>query len=169
MGDQEAVFLYIGTYGDEAMAQSDYKLVKDLHAAKAIGSYDAAVVTKDDAGKIHVNKDETAVRRGGWGGMAAGAVVGILFPPSILGAALAGAAVGGVGGHLRRGVSRSEVKELGDLIDQGQAALVVVGRTKLEDVLDHGRLNAEKHVSKQLGVNPKDVDKAIQEAVREIG
>ena len=30
MADQEeAVFLYVGTYGDEATAQSDYTLVKD--------------------------------------------------------------------------------------------------------------------------------------------
>jgi uncharacterized membrane protein len=165
----EAVFLYIGIYRDEATAQSDYKLVKDLHAAKAVGSYDAAVVTKDDAGKIHVNKDETAVHRGGWGGAAAGAAVGILFPPALLGAAVAGAAVGGVGGHLRRGLSRSDVKELGDFIQEGQAGLVIVGRSKLDDVLDHGRLSAEKHVSKQLGVDPKDIDKAVEEAIQEIG
>jgi uncharacterized membrane protein len=169
MAEHEAVFLYIGTYRDEAVARTDYKLVKDLHTLKAVGSYDAVVVTKDDAGKIHVNKDETAVRHGGWGGAAAGAVVGILFPPAILGAAVVGAAVGGVGGHLRRGFSRSDVTELGDLIEQGQAALVVVGRTRLDDVLDQGRLNADKHVSKQLGVHPKDIDKAIQDAVREIG
>ena len=169
MADHEAVFLYIGTYHDEPTAQSDYKLVKDLHMEKAIGSYDAVVVVKDDAGKIHVNKDETAVRRGGWGGAAAGAIVGLVFPPAILGAAAAGAAMGSVGGHLRRGLSRSDVDELGGLIEQGQAALVVVGRTRLEDVLDHGRLNAEKHVSKQLGVDPKDIDDAVRAAVRELG
>jgi hypothetical protein len=30
---------------------------------------------------VQVNKDETATRRGVWGGAAAGAVIGILFPP----------------------------------------------------------------------------------------
>jgi uncharacterized membrane protein len=165
---EEAVFLYVGTYGDEATAQSDYTLVKGLHAAKAVGSYDAVVVTRDDAGKIHVNKDETAVRRGGWGGAAAGAVVGLVFPPAVLGAAVAGAAVGAVGGHLRRGLSRSDVDELGDLLAQGEAALVVVGRTKLADVLDRGRLNAVTHVYKQLGVDPKHIDEAVRQAVREM-
>ena len=58
------------------------------------------MVTKDDAAKVHVNKDETATRHGAWGGAAVGAVVGILFPPSIIGTALVGAAVGGVSGHL---------------------------------------------------------------------
>ena len=105
-------------------------MVKDLHAAGAVGTYDAAVVTKDDEGKVHVNKDEMATRHGAWGGAAVGALVGILFPPSIIAAAAAGAAVGGVGGHLWRGMSRTDVKEFGELIDAGQAALVIVGRAR---------------------------------------
>jgi hypothetical protein len=32
-------------------------VVQELHAAGAVGSYDAAVVTEDDAGKVHVHKD----------------------------------------------------------------------------------------------------------------
>jgi uncharacterized membrane protein len=59
-----------------------------------------------------VNKDEMATRHGAWGGAAVGAVVGILFPPSIIGTAIVGAAVGGVRGHLWRGMSRADVKEL---------------------------------------------------------
>ena len=89
------------------MARADYDVVKDLHAAGAVGTYDAAVVTKDRHGKVHVNKDETATRHGAWGGAAVGAVVGILFPPAIIGSAIVGAAVGGVGGHLWRGMSRA--------------------------------------------------------------
>ena len=84
MTSSPTTFVYIGTYPDEATAQADYDVVKDLHSAGAIGTYDAAVVTKDDAGKVHVNKDETATRHGAWGGAAVGAVVGILFPPAII-------------------------------------------------------------------------------------
>ena len=114
MAKPDAVFIYIGTYPDEAAARADYDVVKDLHAAGAVGTYDAAVVTKDDAGKVHVNKDEMATRHGAWGGAAVGAVVGILFPPAIIGTAVVGAAVGGVGGHLWRGMSRADVKEFGE-------------------------------------------------------
>jgi uncharacterized membrane protein len=169
MADQEeTVFLYVGTYADEATAHNDYQLVKELHKAKAVGSYDAVVVLRDVRGNIRVNKDETAFRRGGWGGAAAGAAVGLIFPPAVLGAAAVGAAAGAVGGHLRRGLSRSDVDELGDLLALGEAALVVVGRTKLADVLDQGRLNAANHVYKQLGVDPKHIDEAVQQAVREM-
>ena len=44
-------------------AEADYQVVKDLHAEKVIGGFDAAVITKDDKGKVHVNKDETATAR----------------------------------------------------------------------------------------------------------
>jgi hypothetical protein len=41
-------------------------VVKDLHALGVVGSYDAAVITTDDGGKVHVNKDETPTRHGAW-------------------------------------------------------------------------------------------------------
>ena len=63
-----------------------------------------------------------ATRHSAWGGAAVGALVGILFPPSIIGFAVVGAAVGGVGGHLWRGMSRSDVRELGEIIDSGGPA-----------------------------------------------
>lgn len=168
MAKADGMFLYIGTYADEAAARDDYAIVKDLHAEDVVGTYDAAVITKDASGKVHVNKDEMATRHGGWGGAAAGAVIGILFPPAIIGSALVGGAIGGIGGHLWRGLSRSDVKELGELIDSGQAALMVIGASTLEAALDKAKLKAEKHVAKQLGVSTHDVDAAVQEATSEI-
>ena len=126
------------------------------------------MVTKDQSGKVHVNKDEMATRHLAWGGAAAGAVIGILFPPSIIGTAIVGAAVGGVSGHLWRGMSRADVKELGDVIDEGQAALVIVGESRLEQALEKAELKAEKRVAKELDVKAKDVDKAVQESAKEV-
>jgi uncharacterized membrane protein len=168
MAKPDAVFIYIGTYPSEAAARADYDVVKDLHAVGAVGTYDAAVVTKDDAGKVHENKDEMATRHGAWGGAAVGALIGLLFPPAILASAAAGAAVGGVSGHLWRGMSRADVKELGELIDAGQAALVIVGESTLEQAVDKAELKAEKHVAKELDVKPKDIDKAVREAAGEV-
>jgi uncharacterized membrane protein len=126
------------------------------------------VVTKDDNGKVHVNKDETTTRHGAWGGAAAGAVVGILFPPSLIGSAIVGAGVGGIGGHLWKGMSRSDVKEFGELIDAGQAALVIVGETKIQAAIEKANLKAEKHVAKELDVSSKDLDQAVQDAAKDI-
>ncbi len=169
MAKADGVFIFVGTYPSKADAKADYEVVKDLHAGGVVGTYDAALVTKDEDGKVHVNKDEMATRHGAWGGAAAGALVGILFPPSIIGSAVVGAAVGGVGGHLWRGMSRSDVKEFGEIIDEGEAALVVVGESTLEQALDKAALKAEKRVAKELKVSPKDVDRAVQEAAREVG
>jgi uncharacterized membrane protein len=166
MAKADGVFIYIGTYDSEVDAKTDYGVVKDLHAAGAVGTYDAAIVTKDDKGKVHVNKDETSTRHGAWGGAGVGALVGILFPPSIIGTALVGAAVGGVTGHLWKGMSRADVQEFGDVIDSGQAALVIVGETTIAAAIEKAELKARKRVAKELQVNKKDVDQAVQEAAK---
>jgi uncharacterized membrane protein len=164
----DSTFVLVATYPDEEMAREDYQVVKDAHAAGLIGSYDAAVVTKDASGKIHENKDETATRHGAWWGIAAGAAVGVLFPPAVIGAAAAGGVIGGVSGHLAKGMSRSEAKELGDLIDPGEAGLVVVGENKVQDAIKHAVTRAEKRTAKALDVSPKDIDRTVQDAVREM-
>ncbi|MEU2832506.1 DUF1269 domain-containing protein [Streptomyces lavendulae] len=169
MAQPDAVFIYIGTYPSEVAARADYDIVKDLHAIGAVGTYDASVVTKDDNGKVHVNKDEMATRHGAWGGAAVGALVGLLFPPAIIATTVAGAAVGGVSGHLWRGMSRSDVKEFGELIDAGQAALVIVGESTLAQAVEKAGLKAEKQVAKQLDASTKDIDKAVREAATELG
>jgi uncharacterized membrane protein len=161
-------FILIATYPSAAAAQDDYQVVKDAHAEGLVGTYDAAVVTKDASGKVHENKDETATRKGAWWGVAAGAAVGLIFPPAVLGAAAVGGVIGGVSGHLARGMSRSEAKQLGDFIDPGQAGLIVVGESKVEEAVKKAVTKAEKQTAKELDVDPKDIDKTLQETVKEM-
>ena len=168
MAKPDAVFVFIGTYPSEAAARDDYEIVKDLHAVGAVGTYDASVVTKDEKGKVHVNKDETATRHGAWGGAAAGAVVGLLFPPAVIGSALVGAAAGGVGGHLYKGMSRSDVKEFGEIIDAGQAALLVVGESTIQAAIEKANLKADKDIAKVIDVSSKDIDQAVQDAAKDV-
>ena len=168
MSGTDSTFILVATYPDEVTARDDYQVVKDAHAAGLVGSYDAAVVTKDASGKVHENKDETATRHGAWWGVAAGAAIGVIFPPAVLGAAAAGGVIGGVSGHLSRGMSRSDAKQLGDFIDPGQAGLVIVGENKVEDAIKNSLTKAEKQTAQELDVDPKDLDKALQEAVKEM-
>jgi uncharacterized membrane protein len=164
----DSTFIYFATYPDEALARDDYRVVKALHSSGLVGSYDAAVITKDARGNVHENKDETATRHGAWWGVAAGAAVGLIFPPAILGAAAAGGVIGGVSGHLSKGMSRSQAKQLGEFIDPGQAGLVVVGEGKVEDAIQKAVTRAEKETAAELGVSPKEIDKTLQEAVRQM-
>jgi uncharacterized membrane protein len=168
MSKTDGVFIFIGTYASEVDARADYDVVKSLHSMGAVGTYDAAVVTKDDAGKVHVNKDETTTRHGAWGGAGVGALVGILFPPSIIASAAVGAAIGGVSGHLWKGMSRADVKEFGDAIDAGEAALVIVGATTIEAFLEKAELKANKRVAKELELDKGKIDDAVQAAAKEM-
>ena len=124
--------------------------MKDLHAGGLVGSYDAAVVTKDANGKVHQNKDETATRHGAWWG------VGV------------GAAIGAFTGHLAKGMPRSTAKELGDFIEPGQAGLLIVGETKIQAAVQKAVTRAEKRLAHELDVDPKDVDKTLRQAVDEM-
>lgn len=126
------------------------------------------MITKDDDGKVHLNKDETSTRHGAWGGAAVGGLIGLLFPPSILVGAAVGATVGAVGGHLWKGLSRSDVKELGDLIDAGQAALLVIGESSLQRALEKAGLKAEKQIAKELDLSADEIDDAIQGATADL-
>lgn len=168
MPKSDGTFILVATYPDERSARDDYQVVKEAHAHGLVGSYDAALITKDMHGKVHENKDETSTRHGAWWGVAAGAAVGVLFPPSIIGAAAMGGVIGGVSGHLAKGMSRSQAKELGDFIDPGQAGLVVVGETKVEHAIAEAVTRAEKQTAKELDVNPKDVDRIMREAVSDM-
>ncbi len=101
-----------------------------------------------------MHKHEKPTQHGAWTGIAVGAVVGILFPPSLIGSAAVLGVAGGVTGHLWKGMSRSDVKELGELLDEGDAALVVVGESKLEQYLDRVFSRAAKRLAKEIKSDP---------------
>ena len=117
MSKDNPVFVYGAVYADRDDADADYDTLLDLHSADLVGSYDVALVYKDDEGKVHVTKHEKPTQHGAWTGAAVGALVGIVFPPAILGSALVGAAAGGGIGHVMGGMSRGDAKELGDHLD----------------------------------------------------
>jgi uncharacterized membrane protein len=160
----EPVFVYIAAYAGEADAQADYEVLRELHDAGVVGTYDAALVTKDAEGKVHVHKHEKPTQHGAWTGLGVGAVVGILFPVSIIGTAIVGGAAGGLAGHLWHGMSRGDVKDLGEALDAGEAALVIVGRSKLEETLDRELRRATKRVEKELDADTKAFEQRLAEA-----
>lgn len=158
------VFIYAATYDTPDDANADYEALLDAHAAELVGTYDVAIINKDAEGKVHVEKHEKPTQHGAWTGVAVGAVVGILFPPSIIGAAAVGGATGGVIGHLARGMSRGDMKELGDLLDEGQAALIVVGESRVQEQLDKALTRAQKSIEKEIDADSKELERELKEA-----
>ena len=167
MSDNDNVFVFVATYGSVDDAQLDYQAVKDLHRQGLIGTYDAAVVEKSPDGKVHVHKTELPTRHGARGGIVVGALLGILFPVSIIGSAIAGGVAGGLIGHFRRGLSRQDMKDLGQALDEGQAALVVIGESELAKKLEKATARAQKRLEKQMKVDAKEFDKELEAASKE--
>jgi uncharacterized membrane protein len=163
------VFLYAAAYDTVDDAEADFEAVLDLHAVGAIGTFDAAVIEKDDEGKVHVHKTEKPTQHGAWTGIGVGALVGILFPPSLIGAAAVGGVVGGVTGHLWKGMSRGDLKDLGELLDVGQGGIVVIGESKLEEQLAKAVTRANKTIEKQLDADAKDLKTELEEAEKAEG
>ena len=162
MADKENVFVFIASYSSVDYAMMDYSAVQQLYIDGAIDTYDAAVVQKDIDGNVHVSKHEKPTQKGAWTGIGVGAVVGVLFPPAIIPMAAAGGLAGGVIGHVWHGMSRSDMKDLGETLDAGTAALVVVGKSSLADKIAKATAKAQKTTEKQLNVDAKDFDKQLE-------
>jgi uncharacterized membrane protein len=162
MAKNQEVFVFIGSYNSVDDAQMDYTAVKQLYSDGVIDTYDAAVINKDADGKVHVSKHEKATQKGAWTGVAVGAVVGVLFPPSLIASAAVGGVAGGVIGHVWQGMSRGDMKDLGETLDAGTAALVVVGKSSLSDKIAKATARAQKKAEKQLNVDVKDFDKELE-------
>ncbi|KAA0272854.1 MAG: DUF1269 domain-containing protein [Acidobacteria bacterium] len=160
------VFLYAAVYDAAADARADYEAVLDLHAAGLVGTFDAAVIEKED-GKVRIHKTEKPTQHGAWTGIAVGAVAGILFPPSIIGTAVAGGLAGGVIGHLWKGLSRGDLKDLGEALDDGDAALIVIGESKVEEQIERAVKRAKKVIEKQIDADADELGRQIEAAGRE--
>jgi len=162
------VFLFLGVYGNPVDATADLEVVRALHSDGVIGTYDAAVAVKQVDGSVTVEKHEKPTQHGAWTGIAVGAVIGVLFPPSILGLAAVGGVTGGLVGHFWKGMSRKDVAELGEALDTGEALLIVVGRDKLDEALRKAGLKAQKQFEKQIDIEGKELDKELDEAEKEL-
>ena len=164
---EKPVFLYAAIYDDIADAEADYEAVFELHALGAIGTFDSAVIRKEDDGKVRVTKTEKPTQHGAWTGAGVGALVGLVFPPAIIGSAIVGAGAGGLVGHLRKGISRGDLKDLGDELEAGTAAVIVIGESKIEEQLEKAMARANKLIEKQMDADAEELKREIDAAARD--
>jgi uncharacterized membrane protein len=166
----DTFMVFVGVYDDVSDADADYALVKDLHVkAGLMDAYDAAVIEHRADGKVKITKKhETSTRVGGVLGAGVGLATGVvlvLFPFAAIGGGLlavttgGGAVLGALAGHAAAGMSRNDLKELGEHLDAGQAGLVVVG------VADMGaRIEREMKKAKKVEARELKADTAAIEA-----
>jgi uncharacterized membrane protein len=157
----DTYLVFAGVYADLATAEADYEAVKELHAtAGLLDSYDAAVISRRADGKVKVTKKHETPTRvggvlGGGLGLATGLVV-VLFPFAALGGGLVagttagGALLGALTGHAASGMSRHDLKALGEHLDAGQAGLVVIGVAELDVDVTAAMAGAESIEQREL-------------------
>ena len=159
------VFLYAGEYESVDDAKADLETLKELHREHVVGTYDAAVVTKNEEGKVEiVDKIEKPTQHGGWAGMAVGAAMGLIFPPGILVGGLLGAGAGALVGHLEGGMSREDIREVGEMLDNSEAALIVVGEATIERAVDDATRQAKRELKKEIRADAREMERAVDEA-----
>ena len=152
---------FVGVYDNVSDADADYELVKDLHTkANLIDAYDAAVIERRADGKVKITKKhETPTRVGGVLGAGVGLATGlvvVLFPFAAIGGGLiaattgGGAVLGALAGHAAAGMSRHDLKELGESLDAGQAGLIVVGVSDMGAKIEKSMKKAKKVETKEL-------------------
>ncbi|HYZ97468.1 MAG TPA: hypothetical protein VE575_01885 [Acidimicrobiales bacterium] len=113
----------VAAYDDLARAQIDWDLLEVAGDADSICIADAAMLVRDRGGRaqsihreLHHTWGEDAVVEAAWR---------VLFPPSVLGGAVA-AGLGGGMPHLDGNLVRGDLEGLGDTAGASEVAIVVV-------------------------------------------
>ena len=166
--------VFAASYDTLGAAEADYHAVREFYLTSGlIDTYDAAVITRDDAGKVSiVAKHEQPTRRGAWRGLGIGLAGGALlalFPAIGLGAGLllggaGGAGFGALAGHVTAGLRRADLKDLGELLDEGQSGLVVVAASDLADRVERAIGHASGLTRKQLTADETALEADIDAA-----
>ena len=175
MTDYDTFALLGAVYDNQDAAEMDYEAVKSLYYDwQLIDNFDAAIVAKRDDGKVKiVKKHEQPTRKGGWRGagigLATGAVIA-LFPGAAIGSGLlaattgGGAALGAFAGHVTKGMSRSDLKDLGERLDAGQSGLVVVAASDVASRVEAALERANEMLQKELKALDEELDADVAEA-----
>jgi len=163
--------LLASQYVSEEDALADYDAVREIYEElDIIDTYDAAVITKDANGKVRiVEKIEEPTRQGAVGGLVVGLAVGALvalFPAIAIGAGLAvagaaGAAIGATAGHVAAGMSRSDLKDVGELLDAGTSGLVVVAAADVEARVEQALQRGKDIMKKQVELDAEGLKTEI--------
>jgi uncharacterized membrane protein len=155
------VNLYIATYLDADAAHEDWDAIKQLATDDAIKADGLVLVSRRSDGKIHVDDDFHAAGKGAAWGAVGGAIVGLIFPPTLLAGALVGAGAGlGIGGVMSHG-AKSEIKEeVGDTLPLNSSGIVAMFDQQWTTDVDQALSGATKVTKEQVDGRSADAVKA---------
>lgn len=157
MSESATTFAIVAAYSDLDLAHEDFAAIEDLATAHELHLDDAALLHHKGEGQIEVVRhDARAVSRGAEGGIIVGALVGIMFPPALVGmlvGATASGVIGAAAGNLWHGLSRLELAALGDAVEEGEAAIVAIGSAEFSGDVEQAVGNATRIVRQSIGID----------------
>lgn len=173
MTDDEGFVMIAATYVDVAAAEGDFDAVKRLYdGADLTGGFDAVVIGRkvDDEVKISRMHDGPNLH-GRWVGDGWGFATGLamaLFPAVGISVthwtAATGAGLGAIAGHVAGGLSRSDLKDLGEHLDAAAAELIVAASAERADLVDAAIANADSVMKKLVTYDRAALVEALAEA-----
>ena len=157
MDEPATTFAIVAAYSDLGLAREDFAAVEDLATAHELHLDDAVLLRHSGEGRVEVVlHDARSIARGAEGGIIVGALVGLMFPPALVGMLVGAVAAGGIGaaaGNLWHGFSRRELRELGDAVEEGEAAIVAIGSEAFAGEVEQAVPNATRIVRQSVGVD----------------
>ena len=149
-------------FPDEFKADEVLIALRRLELDYLIDLEDAAIVVRNQDGKVRVKQSQELVASGALSGGFWGLLIGLMFLEPLLG--ILGAAVGALSGALTDiGIDDNFIRELGDTIEPGTSALfILVTKSTPDRVLD----DLSKFEGKVLRTSLSHVDEAKLQAAR---
>jgi len=172
----DTLYVLAASYDDVNDALAEFEAIKVAYRhVSSSHDFDATVVAKDEKGKVEIVKRHDELTRHGtstgfkWG-LASGAIAALFPAVGILGALAVGggtgAALGALAGHASRSMTRDELKMLGDVLDEGDAGLVVVYAADMADRVVDCVTRARSTVRTTTTVAPDELADDVREAER---
>jgi uncharacterized membrane protein len=166
MSKKDTLVVLGASYDSVSDAEVDYEAVKALYYNAGVGhEFDAAVMERGADGSVKVaKKHEQSTRHGAWEGLAIGAAAAILPGIGLGVGAAAGAGIGAITGHIKGGMKDSDLKQLGAVLDKGNAGLIVIYATNMADQVEASLKAEDRYVSEAMDADVDELTKEIEEA-----
>jgi uncharacterized membrane protein len=171
---RERLYVMAAAYDEVEDAQAAYGAIEGAwRHFSGSHDFDATVIAKDRSGKVEiVRRHDEPTRHGSASGLNWGLAVGFvasLFPAvGILGAlavgAGSGAALGAVAGHASGALSRDDLKALGEVLDRGDAGVVVVYPAEMADRVWDSMSGASHKVHAEAGITGEQLAADVRAA-----
>ena len=136
MTDSKRQVVYAAAYADVTQALADLDAIEQLHKDEVIGSYDAAVIDKEN-GKPHIVKRMDRPR--------------IRIIPEVFGSGT---------------LPRKELHEAAQDLTASQAGLIAVGEPTIEKAVDAAIVNAAKVSKRYVDAATDEIADELREALK---